>query len=99
MTGLSQLAFAQESRVLDVPDPMRKYTESLLPAKLRIDRLYIDHATLRMNLRILAWTVPAVLGVDVAVDRHDARLTVRRRLSVAVPDSAPCPGVVLEVRD
>jgi lipopolysaccharide/colanic/teichoic acid biosynthesis glycosyltransferase len=98
VTGLSQLAFAQENRVLDVPDPMRTYSESVLPAKLSIDRLYVDHASLRINLRILGWTLPAVLGVGVAVDRQDARLTVRRRPSVAVPDPTPRSAVGLEVR-
>jgi lipopolysaccharide/colanic/teichoic acid biosynthesis glycosyltransferase len=99
VTGLSQLAFAQENRVLDVPDPMRTYSEFLLPAKLSIDRLYVDHASLRMNFRILGWTLPAVLGVGVAVDRQDARLTVRHRLSVAVQDPRPGSAVGLEVRN
>jgi lipopolysaccharide/colanic/teichoic acid biosynthesis glycosyltransferase len=65
VSGLSQLAFAQESRLLDVPDPVEKYAKHLLPEKLRIDRLYIEQRSLRMDLRILAATVLAILGVNV----------------------------------
>jgi len=92
ITGLSQLAFAKESYVLDTlegPDPMVQYTERLLPQKLGLDRLYVTNRSMRGDIRILVWTTVAVLiNLNVSVDRRDGRLTVRRRprrLRVAVP--------------
>jgi lipopolysaccharide/colanic/teichoic acid biosynthesis glycosyltransferase len=80
ITGLSQLAFARESRLLDVPDRLRRYVESLLPQKIGLDRLYVANRSASMDLRILFWTVAAVLmGVEVSVSRESGRLSVRRR--------------------
>ena len=80
ITGLSQLAFARESRLLDVPDRQRRYVESLLPQKIGFDRLYVANRSASMDLRILFWTVATVLsGVEVSVNRESGRLSVRRR--------------------
>lgn len=80
ITGLSQLAFAQEARVLDKPDPVRHYVESLLPQKLALDELYIASRSIAMDLRIIVWTLlTVVLRVDVSVNRKNGWLTVRRR--------------------
>ena len=88
MTGLSQLAFARESDILDSTDRLGHYVERLLPAKSGIDRLYAERRSLSMDLRILLWTVVAVgLGRDVAVHRDTGRLTVRRPRTV--PAAAP----------
>lgn len=87
LSGLSQLAFAQERRSLDVADPTHLYTTCVLPEKLRIDRLYVEHASLRLNLRIMAWTLPAIAGVGVAVNCANGRLVIRRRSPL--PSSQP----------
>ena len=79
ITGLSQLAFAREGNLLDGPDPLGRYVESLLPQKIAIDRLYVASRSISMDLRILAWTVAAVFGTEVAVNRRTGRLTIRRR--------------------
>lgn len=80
ITGLSQLAFADEARLLDGHDRIARYVEALLPQKIAIDRLYIAHQSVRIDLRILVWTVRAVLfRVQIAVDRRSAGLSVRRR--------------------
>lgn len=80
VTGLCQLAFAEESSILDPADRVRDYTERLLPQKTRLDRLYASRRSVGMDLRILAWTVLAVaLKQAVAVHRESGRLTVRRR--------------------
>jgi len=80
ITGLSQLAFAEERRVLDGPEPLRRYVESLLPQKLGMDALYVASRSMIMDLRILAWTIlTVVFRVDVSVNRQNAQLTVRRR--------------------
>lgn len=80
MTGLSQLAFAHEGEVLEPEDPVEAYVDSILPQKLGLDRLYVSHWNVWLDLRILLWTFGAVvLRLPVSVDRTNARLRVRRR--------------------
>jgi len=80
VTGLTQLAFAKESRLLNRPDRVEFYVAHLLAQKASIDRLYTAQRSVAMDLRILAWTALAVFtGVDVSVDRRSGALSVRRR--------------------
>jgi lipopolysaccharide/colanic/teichoic acid biosynthesis glycosyltransferase len=80
ITGLSQLAFAKESRLLEGDDRLERYVAQLLPQKMALDQLYAARRSQLMDLRILAWTMAAVMfGLDVAVDRRSGRLSVRRR--------------------
>jgi lipopolysaccharide/colanic/teichoic acid biosynthesis glycosyltransferase len=80
ITGLSQLAFARESEILDSGDRWGDYVRRLLPQKTRIDLLYVERRTILMDLRILGWTTVALLSHrDVAVSRSTGRLTLRRR--------------------
>jgi len=80
ITGLSQLAFAKESQLLEGDDRLERYVANLLPQKMALDQLYVARRSQLMDLRILAWTMAAVLfGIDVAVDRRSGRLSVRRR--------------------
>jgi lipopolysaccharide/colanic/teichoic acid biosynthesis glycosyltransferase len=86
ITGLSQLAFARESQILDSDDPLTDYVERLLPLKIELDRLYAQTHSLRLDLRILVWTVVAVgLQRDVAVNRRTARISIRRRPAAVGP--------------
>jgi lipopolysaccharide/colanic/teichoic acid biosynthesis glycosyltransferase len=80
MTGLTQLAFANEREILDRDDALGHYVERLLPQKVRIDTLYATRRSTVMDLRILLWTAVAVLlRREVAVNRESARITLRRR--------------------
>ena len=80
ITGLSQLAFAKEAHVLARPELAGHYADRVLPAKIRMDLMYVEHWSLALDTRIVVWTVVAVLlGIDVAVDRATARLRIRRR--------------------
>jgi lipopolysaccharide/colanic/teichoic acid biosynthesis glycosyltransferase len=80
ITGLSQLAFAKESNILERPELAGRYADRLLPAKIAIDTLYVERRSTRLDTRILTWTAGAILlGREVAVDRRSARLSVRRR--------------------
>jgi lipopolysaccharide/colanic/teichoic acid biosynthesis glycosyltransferase len=89
ITGLCQLAFRAEGMILDPSDPVGYYTERLLPQKVAIDELYAATRTLGMDLRILIWTVAALLGrIDIAVHRQTGRLS-RRSPRVAVAEAAP----------
>lgn len=93
ITGLSQLAFAREGEILDRDDRIADYVTRLLPQKTRLDAMYALHPSLRMDLRILAWTtVAVVLRRDVAVHRNNGRLSSRQRptvreIAVASPTS------------
>jgi lipopolysaccharide/colanic/teichoic acid biosynthesis glycosyltransferase len=93
ITGLSQLAFANEAEILAVDDRLNDYVERILPQKMRLDRLYVERRSLRVDLQILAWTVAAVaLRKDAAVHRVTGRVTIRsprtHRAAPALADSA-----------
>jgi lipopolysaccharide/colanic/teichoic acid biosynthesis glycosyltransferase len=91
ITGLSQLAFAEESTLLDPDDRIGFYLTRLLPQKLGLDGLYAERWSFRLDLMILFWTFAAVaLREPVAVDRRTAALGVRRR-----PPRQPAHGRVL----
>jgi lipopolysaccharide/colanic/teichoic acid biosynthesis glycosyltransferase len=95
ITGLSQLAFAKESAVLDCADYLHVYTDRLLPQKVRIDQFYAEQRSTGMDLRILAWTAAVVLlRIDVAVDRQTGRLSLRRRPH----PSHPLPAIAEDMR-
>ena len=80
MTGLSQIAFADESRILDDDDPTAHYVARILPQKLSLDRLYSTEYKLRIDVLILVWTLVAVMmRRQVAVHRQTGRMNVRRR--------------------
>jgi lipopolysaccharide/colanic/teichoic acid biosynthesis glycosyltransferase len=78
--GWSQLAFAEESRILDDADPIGHYVAAILPQKVALDLLYAKTRTALLDLRILFWSVLAVvLRRRVAVHRSDGRMNLRRR--------------------
>jgi lipopolysaccharide/colanic/teichoic acid biosynthesis glycosyltransferase len=80
ITGLSQIAFADESRILDPEDPVTHYVSRILPQKVALDRMYASRRSLSLNVRILAWTVVAVLmRFQVAVHRDSGRMNLRKR--------------------
>lgn len=81
ITGLSQVAFAREDRVLCDAEPLVQYLERILPQKLQMDRMYVRTCSLGIDLRILFWTfVTVCLRIPVAVDRTSGRMRVRWRL-------------------
>jgi lipopolysaccharide/colanic/teichoic acid biosynthesis glycosyltransferase len=84
ITGLSQVAFAEESRILDGDDPLNHYIGRILPQKVLLDVIYAENRSLRLNLRILFWTTGAVLlRRQVAVHRGSGKMNLRRRKAVA----------------
>jgi lipopolysaccharide/colanic/teichoic acid biosynthesis glycosyltransferase len=62
ITGLAQLEFHDEARLLAGPDPERRYREEVLPAKLTLDAEYLDRRTVMLDLAILLRTVKAIVG-------------------------------------
>lgn len=84
ITGLSQIAFAEESRILDDDDPLNHYVERILPQKVLLDEMYAQDRTLWLNLRILFWTAAAVvMRRQVAVHRDSGKMNLRRRKGAA----------------
>ncbi len=80
VTGLSQIAFAEESAILDRIDPLEHYRTRIFPQKIRLDRMYAERPSLRMDVAILFWTCAAVLlRRQVAVHRESGRMNLRRR--------------------
>lgn len=90
ITGLSQLAFAKESELLDPARRIEDYVGRFLPQKIALDRAYVARRTLALDLKILAWTGAAVIvRQDVAVNRKTAALTARRRPARGELGTAP----------
>lgn len=80
ITGLTQLAFAEEANVLGREDPNGAYLNRLLPQKVTLDRLYATGRSSRMDLSILWWTLLAVgFRRQVSVHRTTGCLSQRRR--------------------
>jgi lipopolysaccharide/colanic/teichoic acid biosynthesis glycosyltransferase len=80
ITGLSQIAFAEESEILCKVDPLSHYRSQIFPQKILLDRLYAASPSLKMDFRILFWTFAAVLlRRQVAVHRETGRMNLRRR--------------------
>jgi lipopolysaccharide/colanic/teichoic acid biosynthesis glycosyltransferase len=95
ITGLSQLAFSEESRILDPSDRIRDYVERVLPQKMRMDALYAARQSVSMDARVLAWTAVAVaLRQPVAVHRETGDMSLRRR-----PQRAAIAGAPARVRE
>jgi lipopolysaccharide/colanic/teichoic acid biosynthesis glycosyltransferase len=92
IAGLSQLAFAEEGGILQREDPVGHYVSRIFPQKCSIDRLYVRRGSLRMDARILFWTVATVvLRAPVAVDRKTGALRRRRRPAAAQAQPAASP--------
>jgi lipopolysaccharide/colanic/teichoic acid biosynthesis glycosyltransferase len=80
ITGLSQIAFAEESRILSETDPLTHYLDRIFPQKCALDRIYVQSAGLRMDLRIFMWTLIAVVARrQVAVNRATGTMNLRKR--------------------
>jgi lipopolysaccharide/colanic/teichoic acid biosynthesis glycosyltransferase len=62
ITGLTQLAFADEAEMLDTADPERHYREVILPRKLALDADYLRRRSTALDLWILGQTVLTALG-------------------------------------
>jgi lipopolysaccharide/colanic/teichoic acid biosynthesis glycosyltransferase len=78
--GFSQIAFVAEGRILDGDDPLSHYIADILPQKVKLDLMYARHRTLGLDLRIVFWSLVAVLlRRQVAVHRDSGRMNLRRR--------------------
>jgi lipopolysaccharide/colanic/teichoic acid biosynthesis glycosyltransferase len=97
ITGITQLAFAQETHILDADDPIGDYVTRILPSKVKLDVLYARKTRISMDLAVLYWTIAAVLmRRPVAVHRSTGRMNTRRRPPAprleAVDAQGDCPA-------
>ena len=68
ITDLASIEFRDESALLArSQNPERTYVEQILPTKLRYAQQYVRTRSLWLDLRIIAWTVQAVLGMRVTL--------------------------------
>jgi lipopolysaccharide/colanic/teichoic acid biosynthesis glycosyltransferase len=80
ITGLSQLAFAEEHKILDQENILGDYIARILPQKIGLDMLYAKRHRMRLDVAVLGWTVAAILlRKPVAVHRSTGTLNLRRR--------------------
>lgn len=89
ITGLSQLAFADEGSILDERDIVRDYVERILPQKIELDTLYADAYRLRLDFAVLRWTLFVMLArKPVAVHRFTGKMNVRKRPRAVAEDGS-----------
>jgi lipopolysaccharide/colanic/teichoic acid biosynthesis glycosyltransferase len=62
ITGLAQLAFANEATALGDRDPEATYRQVVVPRKLLVDRAYLRHRSAALDLRIAALTITGAAG-------------------------------------
>lgn len=80
IVGLSQIAFANESAILEPADPMRHYLERILPQKVALDAMYARNLSIGRDMAIFFWAVVTVLlRRPVAVNRRTGAMNIRRR--------------------
>lgn len=80
MTGLSQIAYREEAKIVDAVSPVEDYLQRILPQKLTLDSLYADSLSLWLDMRILYWTfVTLFIRRPVSVNRATAGMNIRRR--------------------
>lgn len=64
VTSLAALLYRDEERLLVGDDWERVYVEQVMPAKLAIDRAYVERQSLALDLKILAATALAPLRLE-----------------------------------
>ncbi len=68
LTGLTALLYRDEERLLVGEDWERVYVDQVMPAKLAIDRRYVEEQTFWLDLKILAATGLSFCGLDRLID-------------------------------
>jgi lipopolysaccharide/colanic/teichoic acid biosynthesis glycosyltransferase len=61
ITGLAQIQYRDEAKLLVGPDYEQRYRNELLPDKITIDRYYADRKCLGLDARIIGWTLIAIV--------------------------------------
>lgn len=78
ITGITQLVYRDEHALLTGDDPESDYLTRLLPAKIALDRRYVETRSLGLDLKILWWTARVLTGGG-EIDISGPRPRFRRR--------------------
>jgi len=84
ITDFASIAYRNESVLLDGPNPEQDYVRSVLPAKIRLARLYVQRASLWSDLRLVFETLFSLAYPAAAIDRFLALLGRRHGLLAIV---------------
>ena len=71
ITGLAQLVFADEARVLGSTNPEDAYRSIVRPRKLQVDAAYVRHRSFALDIEIIVTTVLILAGRQPPFGRID----------------------------
>ena len=75
ITDISSIVFSDEGDILaGAKDPDLKYNQVIRPWKSRLGLLYIENRSAMLDLRLISWTVLAILNKDAALKRIESLL-------------------------
>jgi lipopolysaccharide/colanic/teichoic acid biosynthesis glycosyltransferase len=94
LTGLTQIYFRDEERLLRGKQPERYYQGALLPAKLEIDRFYALHRTFWLDMKIIILTTVALFRP--LTPPHSPPFTILTEIETAPQEAIS--GVMKRVR-
>ena len=76
ITDFASLRYRNESELLaQSADPEREYVEVIMPEKLRVAGNYIEHASMRSDLRLLGLTIRTVFAPIEPMNKMDRMMT------------------------
>ena len=97
ITGLCQIIYRNESSLFTGDDYEDWYETTLLPHKIYVDRSYALYRSPRLDLRIVLWTLIALVKpVAVTIEHTDRR--VMFAVVAQQPEPLPVPTRALEAR-
>jgi len=102
ITDISSIVFSDEGSILEgKPDPDLSYNQLIRPYKSRLGLLYIDHASVTLDIRLIFLTLLSAFNRRGALDKVTAivkslgaspeLVTVAERRLPLIP--APPPGI------
>ena len=96
ITGLSQIQYRDEAPLLVGDDFEDLYRNELLPKKIDLDRYYSIHRCLGLDVRILGWTVVAIVA-GARVYRHELTTSLRFERAQTAAEAEQAAAKMLEV--
>jgi lipopolysaccharide/colanic/teichoic acid biosynthesis glycosyltransferase len=85
VSGLAQIAYKEETTIVDAGRPVDDYVDRIMPEKLTLDKLYAGSCSVKLDVWVLGWTlVTMMLDRPVSVHRGTGKMSVRRRVEPTV---------------
>jgi lipopolysaccharide/colanic/teichoic acid biosynthesis glycosyltransferase len=89
VTSLASLLYRDEERLLVGEEWERVYVEQVMPAKLAIDKAYVERQSLWLDLKILAATALAPLRLEGLIDLEREIAAIHGGHEARVREAAP----------